>query len=81
MKKLALTFLLFLCFSSLIAQNTYTINNETLVLKTEVEGKIDLLWNIIDQKYRYFVRTEDGRIEELTNTKGEDNKFKEEYAL
>jgi len=79
MKKLALTFLLFLCFSSLIAQNTYTIKNETLNLKTEVEGKLDLLWNIIEQKYRYFVRTEDGNIQELVNTKGDNNKFQEEY--
>ncbi|MEJ2114094.1 MAG: hypothetical protein P8X62_10550 [Flavobacteriaceae bacterium] len=79
MKKLALIFLLFLCFSSVVAQNTYTINNETLILKTEVEGKIDLLWNIIDQKYRYFVRTEDGNIQELINTKGDNNKFQDEY--
>ncbi|HMC00813.1 MAG TPA: hypothetical protein VKN14_07245 [Flavobacteriaceae bacterium] len=79
MKKLTLIFLLFLCFSSVVAQNTYTINNETLVLKTEVEGKIDLLWNIIDQEYRYFVRTEDGNIQELVNTKDDNKKFQEEY--
>ena len=79
MKKLALIFLFFLCFSSLTAQNTYTINNETLNLKTEVEGKIDLLWNIIDQKYRYFVQSEDGNIQELVNTRGDNKKFQEEY--
>ena len=37
-----------------------------------------LLWNIIDGKYRYFVKTEDNSITELTNTK-QDGKYQEEY--
>ena len=44
-------------------------------LKTQIDGKIDLLWNIIDNQYRYFIRTEDGTITELKNTKNADNKF------
>jgi len=60
----------FVAFSySALAQKTYTINNETLELKTEVEGTLDLLWNIIDGKFRYFVRVENGEILELKNTK------------
>ena len=66
-------------FSSAFAQKTYTIDNETLELKSEVEGKLDLLWNTFDGKFRYFVRTEDGTITELKNTRGSDKKYQEEY--
>jgi opacity protein-like surface antigen len=78
MKKIIciLCFILSVSFSQ--AQESYTINGETLELKTEVSGKLDLLWNIIDGKYRYFVRTEDNTITELKNTKV-DRKFQEEY--
>ena len=78
MKKLffLLLFALF-CFSA-SAQKPYTINGETYKLKTEVSGTIDLLWNIIDGKYRYFVK-KDGTITELVNTKGNTKKFQEEY--
>ena len=64
--------------SLLQAQENYTINGETLELKTEVEGRLDLLWNIIDSEYRYFVRTEDNTITELKNTEV-DGEFQEEY--
>ncbi|WP_299339022.1 hypothetical protein [uncultured Psychroserpens sp.] len=64
--------------SFLEAQETYTVDGEQLVLKNEVDGKLDLLWNIIDGNYRYFVRTESNRIIELKNTK-KDGKFQEEY--
>ena len=70
-----------LCFSHQFSycQDTYTVNGESLELKTEVEGKLDLLWNTIDGQYRYFVRTEDGSITELKNTKDSSNDYKEEY--
>ena len=73
--------LLILCFAFQLnySQETYTINGETLELKTEISGQLDLLWNIIDGKYRYFVRSEDGNIKELKNTKDSNNKFQEEY--
>ncbi|WP_299366216.1 hypothetical protein [Winogradskyella sp.] len=79
MKKIILS--LFVCFAFQLSfsQDTYTINGETLELKTEIDGKLDLLWNIIDGNYRYFVRSEDGTITELKNTKNADNKFQEEY--
>lgn len=78
MKKIICILCLVLSVSFLQAQESYTINGETLELKTEVEGRLDLLWNIIDGKYRYFVRTEDNTITELKNTKV-DRKFQEEY--
>lgn len=79
MKK-TLLLLVFITFSKfLIAQETYTINNETLVLKTEVDGTLDLLWNTFNNEYRYFVRSNDGTFTELKNTKGEDKKYQEEY--
>jgi len=79
MKKLIITLsLLLFCFSG-FSQESYTINGDTLQLKTEVDGKLDLLWNIIDGKYRYFVKTEDNNVQELVNTKPDDSKFQEEY--
>jgi len=78
MKKIICILCLILCVSFIEAQESYTINGETLELKTEVDGKLDLLWNIIDGKYRYFVRTEDNTITELKNTKV-DRKFQQEY--
>ncbi|TYA53067.1 hypothetical protein [Formosa maritima] len=80
MKKLVILLCLFLSFSSLKAQETYTINGETLQLKTEVEGNLDLLWNTFDGQFRYFVKTEDGSIQELVNTKNPDTKkYQEQY--
>ncbi len=79
MKKLLLILFLLFGYSSVIAQETYTVNGETLQLKTEIDGQLDLLWNIIDGKYRYFVRTADNNIKELINTKNDDNKYQEEY--
>ncbi len=61
------------------AQQTYTVNNETLALKTEVEGTLDLLWNTFDGTYRYFIKNADDSIIELKNTKGSDNKFQNDY--
>lgn len=80
MKKLVF-FLMCIVFSlTLHAQETYTVGNETLELKTEVDGNLDLLWTIDNSKYRYFVRTSDGKIQELVNTKNPDTrKYQEEY--
>jgi len=80
MKKiLILVFLIALCHST-FAQETYTINDETFELKTEIEGDLDLLWNTIDGTFRYFVKNNDGDIQELKNTKdSESNDYLEEY--
>ena len=78
MKKMCFLFLFVVfCFNA-FAQEQYTINGKTYTLKTEVNGTIDLLWNIFNRKYRYFVR-KDGMITELVNTKGNTKKFQKEY--
>ncbi|WP_353779640.1 hypothetical protein [Winogradskyella sp. 3972H.M.0a.05] len=79
MKRLVFIVIAMLFFSYSNAQQTYTVNGESLELKTEIDGTLDLLWNIIDGQYRYFVRSEDGTITELKNTRGEDRKYLEEY--
>ncbi|HLT54283.1 MAG TPA: hypothetical protein VKZ97_10340 [Flavobacteriaceae bacterium] len=78
MKRIIVFLGLFLLSFSAISQETYTVKNEILELKTEVEGKLDLLWNIIDGNYRYFVKTETGDIQELVNTKA-DKGYNEEF--
>ena len=78
MKNYILSFALcFITFTSL-SQETYTVNGNSYELKTEVSGSIDLLWNIIDGNYRYFAKKGDA-IVELTNTKDDNNDYKEEY--
>lgn len=67
--------LLFTCL--LNAQNTYTVNGESLSLKTEVEGTLTLLWNTIDGEYRYFSK-KNSDILELKNTK-ENGDYKNEF--
>jgi hypothetical protein len=79
MKKILIAMLFCLAFQLNYSQETYTVNGETLDLKTEIDGKLDLLWNVIDGKYRYFVKTEDGSITELKNTKDDNNDYQEEY--
>jgi len=68
-----------LCAIQLNAQQTYTINGESYELKTEVSGTVNLLWNIIDNEYRYFI-SKDNAIKELANTK-QDGKYNEEYIV
>ncbi|MEZ4797255.1 MAG: hypothetical protein R2785_08795 [Flavobacteriaceae bacterium] len=78
MKNYILSFTLcFITFTS-FSQETYIVNGTSYELKTEVSGTIDLLWNIIDGKYRYFAKKGDA-IVELTNTKDSNKKYKEEY--
>lgn len=79
MKRILFLLGVLISFSNVCAQETYTINNETIMLKTEIEGELDLLWNIVSNQYRYFVRTTSGEILELKNTKDDNNKFQEEY--
>ncbi len=78
MKKQFYLIILFLFCFSISAQDQYKINGEIYELKTEVSGTIDLLWNIIDKEFRYFVRKND-IITELVNTKGDDKKYQDEY--
>lgn len=79
MKKLICLLCLVLSVTFSEAQEDYyMIDGEQLLLKNEVDGKLDLLWNIIDGNYRYFVRNESNNIIELVNTKV-DGEYQEEY--
>lgn len=59
------------------AQQEYTVDGTTYTLKTEISGKLSLLWNTIDGDYRYFSQ-KGTEIVELTNTK-QDKEYLEEY--
>lgn len=78
MKNLGLILLMICTFSSAFSQKDYTVNGTTYQLKTEVDGSMDLLWNIIDGNYRYFVE-KDSKIIELTNTRSSNGNYQEEY--
>ncbi|MDT0295850.1 hypothetical protein ACFQ3R_14110 [Mesonia ostreae] len=73
-----LTLLFALCifhFSS--AQENYTYQGETYSLIKTVDGELDLLYNVIDGEYRYFI-SKNGELEELVNTKI-DGKYNKQY--
>ncbi|NNK26664.1 MAG: hypothetical protein HKP06_00330, partial [Flavobacteriaceae bacterium] len=78
MRTVLIIALVICCATPLQAQETYTVNGESYILKTEVSSTIDLLWNIIDNNYRYFLR-KDNTIKELVNTKNDNGKYNEEY--
>jgi len=78
MKRLFLLGLLLLASFTICAQTaSYTVNGQNLDLRTDVEGAITLLWNTIDQEYRYFIKKGDA-ITELINEKIDD-KFTDSY--
>lgn len=77
LSKLLAVFLIMFLSVTAFAQENYTVNGTSYVLKTEVEGPLTLLWNVIDEKYRYFAK-KDIEIVELTNTRS-NGKFQEEY--
>lgn len=68
-----------ICFSFFLgfSQEKYTVNNETLELKSEVSGNLELLWNTFNGTYRYFLK-KGSTIQELVNTKV-NGKYQEEY--
>lgn len=70
---------LFCFITTLISysQQEYTIDGQTYILKTEVKGPINLLWNSIDNEYRYFIK-KGASITELKNTK-KNGVYQEEY--
>lgn len=77
--KTLIVLLIGLAFQFNYSQENYTIAGETLPLKVEINGQLDLLWNNFDNNYRFFVRTDDGAITELKNTRAADGNFNEEY--
>lgn len=79
MKKVLLFLFVLFSYSTIQSQETFTVNGETLQLKTEINGPLDLLWNIINNEYRYFIRTSNNTITELVNTRDGNNGYQEEY--
>ncbi|MFC4723236.1 hypothetical protein ACFO5O_12945 [Geojedonia litorea] len=79
MKNIAIFLFLLISSSSLFSQNTYTVGDENLELILEVDGELDLLWNIIDGRYRYFARKSDQTILELLNSRNEARIYQWEY--
>jgi len=80
MKRLSFLFFLFLfstITTSVVAQKNYTVDGTTYALKTEVDGALTLLWNTIDEEYRYFAK-KGNEITELKNTNIEGD-YQEEY--
>ncbi|TWO34741.1 hypothetical protein E1J38_002465 [Seonamhaeicola sediminis] len=80
MKNFFLLLLFSITYISIItAQEQITINNKTLFVKIEVEGKIDLLSHRTKDSLRLFVRSTNNTLHELKNTKNNDNSFNNEY--
>ncbi|MGB1307459.1 MAG: hypothetical protein ACPG6B_01015 [Oceanihabitans sp.] len=80
MKKIITFYCIFFISSMVLAQKNYTVNQEKLSLKTEVEGTLDLLWNTTNNTFRYFIKDKNENITELKNTKNpETKKYQEEY--
>ncbi len=79
MKNLLFFSILCLLFSisTTQAQTEYTVDGETYQLKTEAEGLLTLLWNVVDNENRFFSKKGDNIIE-LKNTKV-NGSFQEEY--
>jgi len=78
MKAILISALAILYAIQLNAQETYTVNGNSYELKTEVSGSLNLLWNVIDNQYRYFIQ-KDNTIKELVNTRNDKGKYNEEY--
>jgi hypothetical protein len=80
--KLKTTILLVIClltgfFSKVTAQEQYTIDGKTYILKQQTTGDLILLWTTQNGEYVYFIKKEE-TFYPLTNTKS-GGTFKEEY--
>jgi len=65
------------CMTNTLAQKQYTVDGNTYTLIAEVDGPLTLLWNTIDEEYRYFSK-KGNAIVELKNT-SVDGDYQEEY--
>lgn len=66
-----------LAFGFSSAQENYSYQGKEYSLIKTIDGELDLLYNIIDGEYRYFI-TKNENLEELINTKV-DGKYQEQY--
>ena len=81
MKKIICLLLICFAFQFNYSQENIVVDGETLSLKVEVNGTLDLLWTNADKIYRFFIRTEDGIITELKNTRDADGNYNEDYKV
>ncbi|WP_242117050.1 hypothetical protein [Aestuariivivens sediminicola] len=79
MKRFLLLASLFMYFLNTSAQQTYTVNGESLELSMEVEGDLDLLLLKLDKGYRFFVKDSTEQVQELINTRDIDGTHFSEY--
>lgn len=78
MKRLFLILFLVCTSVTVCAQtSSYAINGQNFELKKDVEGPLTLLWNVIDQEYRYFIKKGDA-FTELSNEQV-DGKYTDSY--
>ena len=78
MKRLFLLCFLFTAPFYLNAQTaSYTVNGTELELRTDVKGSLTLLWNVIDQEYRYFIKKNDVIVEIINEKSGK--KYTDSY--
>jgi len=79
MNRIIITLVFTLLLSNFsFAQMTHTIDGKSYELTESIAGKASLFYVIADGKYLYFIKKE-GSLTELTNTKGENGKYQEEY--
>ncbi len=64
---------------NMLAQQTYTVNGESLELSLEVEGDLDLLLLKQNDRFRFFVKDAHEHIQELINSKDIDGTYFNEY--
>ncbi|RED45710.1 hypothetical protein [Seonamhaeicola aphaedonensis] len=80
MKKFILFSIFFMTYISIATgQEQVTVNKESLYLKLEAKGELDLLSLKTKDTIRLFVRDKNSNIQELLNTKKNDNSFNKEY--
>jgi len=77
MKNLFFAFALLLTTIS-FAQLTHTVDGKSVQLTEEIKGKASLYYIVINNNYRYFIKKDD-KVTELTNTKGVNGKYQQEY--
>lgn len=80
MRKFSLMIVLLVGFTG-FSQEEFIVDGQPYQLKTEVDGSWDLLWNVINDQYRYFIKTDNGDIQELTNTKNSTGNYQNEYKI
>lgn len=70
-------FFMFFSATSIQAQEEYTVDGQVYLLRSDVKGELELLWNVIDNEYRFFLKKDD-LITELKSTEI-DGRYRHDY--